>query len=298
MGIIKLKPDPNFLEAASVTAAVNPIEIRRDTVIYNAAAFKTALGANLGDLLKKMPGVEVGENGSITVNGKAVSKITVGGRTFFMGDNSVALNNIPASIVDKVKVIDKESDAAQFSGAKESEREKVMDVELKEEYKNGYFGNISLGLGASIPSKSQNEYLVNKYPLYGASGMISSYTEKSQVTAVANLSNYPELNSYQLFGITELPPEILNNAPSNETIGTTTTASAGVSVDSDRINGFSTKASVLWFGMNKKYRDASSSITAYENYDLNSDTETEGNTRNENVSFKMEIKTKTLPNGC
>jgi len=122
LGKILLKPDPNYLDAASVTAAVNPVEFRKDTIIYNAAAFKVMQGSSLGDLLKQMPGVEINDNGDVRVNGTSVSRITIGGKTFFMGDNSVALNNVPASIVDKVKVIDKESRSAQFSGVKELEK--------------------------------------------------------------------------------------------------------------------------------------------------------------------------------
>ena len=90
------------------------MEIKNDTVIYNAAAFRTLSNGKLVDLLKQMPGVEVGDNGSVKVNGKEVSQITVGGRTFFMGDNSVTLNNLPATVVNKVKVMQKESEAAEF----------------------------------------------------------------------------------------------------------------------------------------------------------------------------------------
>jgi len=188
-GTIRIQQDPDRLKAATITAAATPIEFRQDTTIYNAGAFKTRSGANLGELLKKMPGIEVSSDGGVTVNGESVSRITVGGRTFFMGDNSVALNNIPASIVDKVKVIDKDSEEAQFTGVKEKNREKVMDVELKEEYRKGFFGNVSVGLGSSVPDKDQSEYIENSSPLYETSAMVSAYGEKDQLTAVAGAAN-------------------------------------------------------------------------------------------------------------
>lgn len=118
LGEVLLKVDEQQLAAAKVEAAANPIEVLQDTLVYNAAAFKTGSNASLGDLLRKMPGIEVGDDGSVTVNGKAVSRITVGGKTFFMGDNSMALNNLPATIVNKVKVIDRDSKDPSSPGSR------------------------------------------------------------------------------------------------------------------------------------------------------------------------------------
>lgn len=127
---ILMRPDDKMLKAASVSAVGTPMEMKGDTLVYNASSFRVMSNDNLADLLKKMPGVEVGEDGTVKVNGKEVSKITVGGRTFFLGDNKATLDNLPARIVDKVKVIDKESESAEFTGIK-GDKEKVMDVELK-----------------------------------------------------------------------------------------------------------------------------------------------------------------------
>jgi hypothetical protein len=105
LGIIKMEENPEYLEAAKVSAAGNAIMIKQDTIIYNASSFKVGENDMLADLLKKMPGVEVGSDGSVTVNGEKVEKITVGGKTFFFNDPTAALTNLPAKLVDKIKVV-------------------------------------------------------------------------------------------------------------------------------------------------------------------------------------------------
>ena len=77
-----------------------------------------------------MPGMEVTKDGTMKYNGETIQKITVGGKTFFFADPKMALKNLPAKVVDKVKVIDKVSDSVQFTGVS-TNREKVMDLEFK-----------------------------------------------------------------------------------------------------------------------------------------------------------------------
>ncbi|MBO4231366.1 MAG: carboxypeptidase-like regulatory domain-containing protein, partial [Bacteroidales bacterium] len=86
LGTIKMEEDKQTLEAASVSATGNPIIIKKDTVEYNASSFKTTENDMLIDLLKKLPGIEVGDDGSVTANGETISKITIGGKTFFLDD--------------------------------------------------------------------------------------------------------------------------------------------------------------------------------------------------------------------
>lgn len=131
LGFIDLEEDPNFIDAASITALANPVTIKKDTIEFNAAAFHVGENAMLEDLLKKMPGMEVADDGTVKVNGEAVDKITVGGKTFFFNDPAMAVKNLPAKVVDKIKVIDKDKDDAEFTGiSTKSDREKVMDVQL------------------------------------------------------------------------------------------------------------------------------------------------------------------------
>ena len=111
LGIIHMSEDAEMLDAAHVSAIGNPIEIKQDTIIFNAASFIMGENSMLEDLLKRMPGMEVSKDGTVKYNGETIQKITVGGKTFFFDDPKMALKNLPAKVVDKVKVIDKVSDS-------------------------------------------------------------------------------------------------------------------------------------------------------------------------------------------
>ena len=115
LGIIKLEENPEFIDASTITAVGNPVTIKKDTIEYNASSFRVGENDMLEDLLKKMPGMEVGEDGSVSVNGEKVDKITVGGKTFFFDDPTMAVKNLPAKIVDKIKVIDKDTEEAEMA---------------------------------------------------------------------------------------------------------------------------------------------------------------------------------------
>ena len=116
LGVIRMHEDSEVLDAAKVSAVGNPIIVKKDTVEYTASSFKTSDNDMLEELLKKLPGVEVEADGSITANGEAIKKITIDGKTFFLDDPQLASKNIPAKIVEKVKVVERKSDQAQFTG--------------------------------------------------------------------------------------------------------------------------------------------------------------------------------------
>ena len=156
LGVIRLAEDAQLLDAAHVTAIGNPIEIRQDTIIFNASSFQVGQNQMLEDLLKRMPGMEVSKDGTVKYNGETIQKITVGGKTFFFDDPKMALKNLPAKVVDKVKVIDKKTDAEEFTGVAEN-REKVMDLEFKQEFKEGWFGNATVGAGTTVAGDRKDE---------------------------------------------------------------------------------------------------------------------------------------------
>ncbi len=192
LGVFKMQIDRELLEAAKITAAGNPIVVKQDTIVFLASAFATKRNATLKDMIKRFPGCEVSEEGTITVNGENVNRITVGGRTFFSGDNTVALNNLPAQIVEKVSVIDKQKESYGFTGIK-GEFEKVMDVTLKKEYQNGYFGNAAVEGGANVHTiKEQAPMFEAPGLLYNSNALIAAYDSTTQVTVVGNLNNYKE----------------------------------------------------------------------------------------------------------
>ena len=115
LGDVKMDEDVKVLDAASVTAVGNPIVVKKDTIEYTASSFKTSDNDMLEALLKKLPGVEVEADGTITANGETIKKITIDGKTFFLDDPQLASKNLPAKHIEKVKVVEKKSDQARFT---------------------------------------------------------------------------------------------------------------------------------------------------------------------------------------
>ncbi|MCQ2148194.1 MAG: TonB-dependent receptor, partial [Bacteroidales bacterium] len=151
IGTIKLKQDQEVLDAASVSAVGNPIIVKKDTIEYNASSFKITENDVLEDLLKKFPGIEVGSDGSITANGQTITKIYVDGKTYFLNDPTLATKNLPAKIIEKVKVIQKKSDQAEFTGIDDGQEETVLDLSVQRGMMNGLMGNLRGGIGHDFP---------------------------------------------------------------------------------------------------------------------------------------------------
>ena len=185
LGILKMEQDRQVLDAASVSAVGNPIIIKKDTVEYNASSFKISDDNMLEDLLKKLPGVEVNEDGSITANGETISKITIAGKTFFLDDPQLASKNIPAKLVEKVKVVKKKSEQAEFTGIDDGNEETIIDLSVQRGMMDGIFGNLMAGGGHDVPSSSKN---MNDWRWQG-SFMGGRFSEKSQISVIANANN-------------------------------------------------------------------------------------------------------------
>jgi hypothetical protein len=139
----------------------------------------------LEQLLKKLPGVEVEADGSITANGQTIKKITIDGKTFFLDDPQLASKNIPAKIIDKVKVVEKKSDQAMFTGIDDGEEETIIDLKLRPGMAEGWFGNVMAGGGHDIPGAGLD---MNDWRYQGAA-MVGRFTEKSQLSIILNGNN-------------------------------------------------------------------------------------------------------------
>ena len=157
---IQLKELSIKLGDVEVRGTAAQMLVKGDTLEYNATAFKTAENAVAEDLLKKMPGVEVSSEGTITVNGEEVKRILVDGKKFFDDDVQMATKNIPAEMIDKVQVVDDKSEMAKLTGFEDDETERVINLTLKPNRKKGYFGNFTgaYGLDINLPD------FVNAYP--------------------------------------------------------------------------------------------------------------------------------------
>ena len=175
LGVVSIHSDAVLLGETVVVADAPPVVFNKDTTEYSAAAYRVAEGAMLEDLVKKIPGIEVDENGAIKLNGKDIKKIMVDGKEFFSDDPKQAMKNLPASMVNKVRAYDKKSDMARLTGVDDGEEEAVLDLVVKPEMKRGWLGNFIGGYG----NKTR----------YEAGAMASSFKEKSSVTVIASANN-------------------------------------------------------------------------------------------------------------
>lgn len=161
LGSISLEPATNALGEVVVSGERIPMQINKDTIIYNADAFKTQPNDVVEDLLKKLPGIEVEEDGTVVAQGEEVQQVLVDGKEFFGKDTKIATKNLPANAVDKVEVFDRKSDMAEFTGIDDGQEEKAINIELKEDHKNGLFGNVMAGYGTD--QRFSTKATINKF---------------------------------------------------------------------------------------------------------------------------------------
>lgn len=147
MGVIRLDDERTLLREVTVQEERIPMRVRGDTIEYDALAFRVQPNEVVEELLKRMPGIEIESDGNIIAQGEQVRKVLVDGREFFGRDPKMATQNLPADAVSKVHVFDEKSEQARFSGIDDGQRERTMNLELKEDRKQGMFGNTSLGYG-------------------------------------------------------------------------------------------------------------------------------------------------------
>ena len=147
VGSIVMKSDAVMLKGAVVTRRATKVVLKEDTFIYNASAYKTPEGATLEEIVKRLPGATIGDDGKITINGKEVTKILIDGKEFMTGDTKTAMKNLPVSIVDKIKSYDTKSDLAKATGMDDGEDQTVLDFGIKQGMNKGLFGNVDLGIG-------------------------------------------------------------------------------------------------------------------------------------------------------
>ena len=153
------------LLAEVIVKSGNPIRIKGDTTIYTADSFKVSANANVEELLKKLPGIQVDKNGKITAMGEQVTKVLVDGEEFFGDDPGMAIKNLRADAVKEVQVFDKKSEQSEFTGIDDGKTQKTINLKLKEDKKKGYFGKIDLsgGLLKGIDSRYNNNILLASF---------------------------------------------------------------------------------------------------------------------------------------
>lgn len=163
-----------IMEEVIVEAELIPVRFKNDTLEFDVRAFKTRSGAAVEEVLRQLPGVEVDNSGNIKAEGEEVVRVLVDGKEFFNEDPKVATKNLPAKALSKVQVIDRKTEEALFSGIDDGIREKTINLELKEDHKKGYFGEVEAGIGTD--------------ETYRLVGRVYRFSEKTQ-NAVLGLYN-------------------------------------------------------------------------------------------------------------
>lgn len=189
LGTCRMKVQAEFLEGAMVTDVGNPIVVKKDTIEHNVALLKTSDNDVLEDLLKRLPGVEVDSDGKITANGKEINKIYVDGKQFFLDDPSIASKNLPAKIVDKVRVVEKKSEQAEFTGIDDGEEETVLDLGIKKGMMNGWFGNVLGGGGTDLHGKDADGQKIDNDVRYQGAAMVARFSQADQIAFIGNANN-------------------------------------------------------------------------------------------------------------
>ena len=183
LGKITMRSDGITLQAVAINAVAAKVQMVNDTVMFNSSAIKLPEGSSVEDLIRKLPGVQITSDGDITVNGKSVSKILVNGKEFFNDDKSVALTQLTAEMIEKVKAYDKQSDLARQTGIDDGEEETVLDLQVQKGMAKGWFGNISVGGGAPLEKEG-----FDVAALYQVNASLNRFDEDKQFTVMGSAS--------------------------------------------------------------------------------------------------------------
>lgn len=178
LGELLMTSSSIMLKEAVVVGRAAQVMVRKDTLVYNPEGFRTPEGSAIEELIKRIPGAEVDEEGNITINGKEVKKILIDGKEFMLGDTETALKNLPVSIIQSMKFYDQQSDQARITGIEDGEKETVLDFSIKKGMNRGYMTNLDFAGGTK--------------ERYASRGMGSSFTDKTRIVLMGNFNNKEE----------------------------------------------------------------------------------------------------------
>lgn len=186
LGVFKMSDDAIMLSEAVIQEALPPTQVVDDTLMYNVDAFKVPDGSVLEDLVKRLPGVEIDENGTITVNGQAVTRILVDGQEYFGNDQNMAMKNIPVNIIDRIKTYRRKSDFTRITGVEDGEEETVLDLRVKKNMHKGWLSNYDAALGYPVGENDFREWLK---ALYSGRFTLNRFQANTQFSLNANTNN-------------------------------------------------------------------------------------------------------------
>ncbi|MCC5908262.1 MAG: TonB-dependent receptor [Balneolaceae bacterium] len=186
----ELAPSDYLLEDLEVVARRPRVEVRGDTTAFHAGGYQTNRDASVQDLVTRMPGFMI-EDGNIVAQGEEVMSVLVDGEEFFGEDAALTLRNLPAEIVEQIEVYDRESDQAQFTGFRDGDTRRTINIVTKDGMNNGQFGRANSGYG------SQTRYMAGgNYNYFNGSQRLS-------FVGMSNNVNQQNFSSEDLLGISE-----------------------------------------------------------------------------------------------
>ncbi len=186
LGVFKMYESSILLAEAVIEEQLPPTQVVDDTLMFNVSAFRVPEGSVLEELIKRLPGVEVDENGGITVNGRTVSRILVDGQEYFGNDRQMATKNLPVNIIHRIKTYQRKSDLARITGIDDGEDETVMDLEIKPNMRNGWLHNIDGGIGKPVGNNDYGDWI--KY-LWSGRYTLNRFQANTQLSVNANTQN-------------------------------------------------------------------------------------------------------------
>ena len=268
VGVLTLETDAIMLAEAVITAEAPQVQVVEDTLVYNSSAYRTPEGAMLEELVKKLPGAEVDDEGNVKINGRDLSKIMVNGKEFFGGDVKTGLKNLPVDMIEKLKTYDKKSDLARITGIDDGEEETVLDLSVKKGMNQGWFGN------ADVAGGTEDRYMGRL--------MLNGFMDDTRVSLIASANN---VNDQGFSGGGGGPRWRRNNGLN---------ASKVIGLD------FATQTSKIELGGSARYnyRDADiMSVGSTEDFlpDGNSYSNSNSKQRNRNNSFNADFRLEWKP---
>lgn len=242
LGEIKMDIQSTLIDSVVVNIDIPPIRIKNDTLEFNASSFKVRPDANVETLLKQLPGVEVSSDGKITVNGKSVSQILVNGKPFFDTDGKIALQNLPAEIINKVQVTDKKTKEQEISGEASTTDDLSINLTIDEDKNKGYFGRIMAGYGTD--------------DRYESSGLVNYFKGDLRVSVLAS-SNNINASGFSM-------DEVFDNMNSIRNVNMNSTG--GMSVNGINFGGMDkgiTQSNIIGFNYADKWFDKADTNGSY-----------------------------------
>jgi len=290
-GLIRLEENVSSLKEVIVQSEAPPVTIKNDTLEFNAASFKVRPDANVEALLKQLPGVEVGTDGKITINGKEVNQVLVNGKPFFDKDGKIALQNLPAEIINKIQVTDTKTKKEELTKQASSSNEASINLTIDKEKNKGFFGKFMGGYGTN--ERYESSALMNyfngkrKISVLASSNNINSngFTMNEVFDSMGGGRNMP----FYSFGDGSFGVGNMSFGSGN---GITQSNLAGINYADELIENLETNLSYFYANSTSENKNRTSQLNFLPNgnFRTNSESETKNEKQGHNLNLSIEYK--------